>query len=73
MLALLQESMFENCADIIQGAIDAAPQTVQKWGAPVDKFDSSASGLHWSTYKAVCRREGRYSSGRNAYDFNQQL
>jgi len=45
---------------IALGVDDAAEQAVptsQSWARPVYE-----GGMHWSTYKAVCRHRGSYSS-----------
>ncbi len=41
--------------------------TALKWGAPVNREDRAAGGLHWSTYKAICRRNGIYSNGQGPH------
>jgi hypothetical protein len=52
----LNEQIFDKYPDLIREAIDAAPDTAQRWGAK----DRSVGGLAWATYKAVVRRDGMY-------------
>ena len=50
-------------------AIAAAPNTAQGWGA-----HRADGGLAWSTYKAVVRRDGAYTSASAGFrDFNNEL
>ncbi|KAI1208912.1 uncharacterized protein F4807DRAFT_461036 [Annulohypoxylon truncatum] len=52
----------------ISSAYDAAPETVTHWGAPKNQ-----GGLAWSTYRAVCRRNGYFRGATGTHDFNQEL
>ena len=52
--------------------------TVHSWGSKNRRTKSERrpdkNGLYWSTYNAVTRREGVYTSGSaGAIDFNQEL
>lgn len=65
----LNDQIFDKYPDLIQEAINAAPETVQRWG--VHRADG---GLAWSTYKAVVRRNGTYQSPTAGHrDFNYEL
>jgi GTPase Era involved in 16S rRNA processing len=50
-----------------------ANKTVLRWGAPVDRSDRTAGGYYWSTYKAICRRNGLYSNSQGHHDWNAEL
>ena len=55
-----------------------AMSTVHSWGSKNRRTKSERrpdkNGLYWSTYNAVTRREGVYTSGSaGAIDFNQEL
>jgi hypothetical protein len=50
-----------------------ANKTVLRWGAPVDRSDRTAGGYYWSTYKAICRRNGLYSNAQGHHDWNAEL
>ncbi|OAL29940.1 hypothetical protein AYO22_01846 [Fonsecaea multimorphosa] len=43
-------------------ARDQASDIVRKWG-----------GLHWQTYKAVVRRDGRFTNKKGYHNFNKEL
>ncbi|KAF2826280.1 hypothetical protein CC86DRAFT_350866 [Ophiobolus disseminans] len=61
--------IFNKYPDLINEAIEAAPDTAQKWGA-----HKSDGGLTWMTYKAIVRREGVYQSpAAGLRDFNADL
>ena len=65
----LNDQIFDKYPDLIQNAINAAPDTAQKWG--VHRADG---GLAWGTYKAVVRRNGNYHSQTAGHrDFNSEL
>ncbi|KAI1352363.1 hypothetical protein F5Y01DRAFT_324313 [Xylaria sp. FL0043] len=66
--AALQEQIFDNINASAPSAIDDAPDTAYSWGAP-----RSEGGLHWSTYKAIVRRQGAYCGRAGPRDFNQEL
>ncbi|RDW67742.1 hypothetical protein BP6252_09138 [Coleophoma cylindrospora] len=69
----LSENIFEHFDHVIQLAVDEAPATATKWGAPVNRFDRSQGGYYWATYKAICRRDGVYANAQGIHDFNSQL
>ncbi|KAL6715665.1 hypothetical protein ACLMJK_006626 [Lecanora helva] len=66
LLSLIPETAISNATN---DAIDIA----FKWGMPVNREDRAAGGVHWSTYKAICRRNGVYSNGQGPHEWNVQL
>ncbi|OQO00786.1 hypothetical protein B0A48_13473 [Cryoendolithus antarcticus] len=63
------EQIFDNFTGAIDAAGDKAGPTSAGWGA-----HRNDGGLYWSTYKAVVRRYGVYTSGSaGARDFNADL
>ena len=51
----------------ISNATNDSIETALKWGAPVNRENRAAGGLHWSTYKAICRRNGIYTNGQGPH------
>ncbi|KAJ4378700.1 hypothetical protein N0V86_005571 [Didymella sp. IMI 355093] len=65
----LNDQIFDKYPDLIQDAINAAPETASKWG-----LHRADGGLAWGTYKAVVRRDGAYQSHTAGHrDFNSEL
>lgn len=65
----MNDQIFDKYPDLIQEAIEAAPNTASGWGA-----HRNDGGLLWATYKAVVRRDGVYhSSSAGHRDFNSEL
>jgi hypothetical protein len=65
----LNDQIFDKYPDLIQDAINAAPEIASRWG--LHKADG---GLAWGTYKAVVRRDGAYQSSSAGHrDFNSEL
>ncbi|KAF3050848.1 hypothetical protein E8E11_008956 [Didymella keratinophila] len=65
----MNDQIFDKYPELIQEAIEAAPNTASTWGA-----HRNDGGLYWATYKAVVRRDGVYhltSAGHR--DFNSEL
>nr|OQO23405.1 hypothetical protein B0A51_11937 [Rachicladosporium sp. CCFEE 5018] len=63
------EQIFDNFTGAVDAAGDKAGTTSAAWGA-----HRNDGGLYWSTYKAVVRRYGVYTSGSaGARDFNADL
>lgn len=54
-------------------ASEAAVDTVSRWGAPVNRFNRAEGGFFWSTYKALCRRDGVYANAQGSHDWNAEL
>lgn len=69
----LSENIYEKFGQVVQSAADAANDTASKWGAPVNRENRALGGLHWSSYKAIVRRNGVYSNKQGLHDFNSQL
>jgi len=65
----LRDQIFGRFPDLVEDAVKAAPDTARKWGA-----HKNAGGMHFMTYKAVCRRNGAYQSSSAGFrDFNSEL
>ncbi|GFF62689.1 hypothetical protein IFM60648_00689 [Aspergillus lentulus] len=67
------DNVFDACENALTPAAVAANKTVLRWGAPVDRSDRTAGGYYWSTYKAICRRNGLYSNSQGHHDWNAEL
>ncbi|KAG9237560.1 hypothetical protein BJ875DRAFT_142056 [Amylocarpus encephaloides] len=66
--ATLADNIFGNFPALVKQAADEANSTAVNWG------DRTAGGYYWSTYKALCRRNGIYSDGSaGPQDLNEQL
>ncbi|KAF1970216.1 hypothetical protein BU23DRAFT_601136 [Bimuria novae-zelandiae CBS 107.79] len=65
----LQENVLNRMKELVQDAVQSAPDIAESWGRPKDQ-----GGLHWTTYKAVVRRGGTYQSATSGLrDFNAEL
>lgn len=65
----MNDQIFDKYPDLIQEAIEAAPNTAGGWGA-----HRNDGGLYWATYKAVVRRDGVYHSTSAGHrDFDSEL
>ncbi|KAK3064184.1 hypothetical protein LTS18_009470 [Coniosporium uncinatum] len=64
----LAENIYDKFDVATKLATDAALPTSEKWGARRD-----LGGLVWSSYKAVCRRNGVFTNAKGLHDFNAQL
>ena len=69
----LNDSIFEKYETAISNASGDSIETALKWGSPVNREDRAAGGLHWSSYKAVCRRNGVFTNSQGLHDWNAQL
>ncbi|GFF68332.1 hypothetical protein IFM62136_07245 [Aspergillus lentulus] len=67
------DNVFDACENALTPAAVEANKTVLRWGAPVDRSDRTAGGYYWSTYKAICRRNGLYSNSQGHHDWNAEL
>ncbi|KAF2006217.1 hypothetical protein P154DRAFT_517885 [Amniculicola lignicola CBS 123094] len=68
-LDVMTDQIFSKYPDAINESIRAAPAAVGRWHAP-----RASGGLAWSTYKAIVRRDGTYTSpSRGPCDFNIEL
>ena len=65
--------IFERFPVAISDAEKKAMGTVTHWGSPVDRSNRPRGGYPYSTYKAICRRNGIYANRQGAYDWNEQL
>jgi hypothetical protein len=64
----LKTQIFDRFPEATAEAANVAPDTAQRWGI------KDAGGIHYSTYKAVCRRNGVYKSPTAGHrDFNADL
>lgn len=69
----LQEKIYDAFSIATSAAQAQANDTVFKWGAPVDRDNRAAGGFVWSTYKAICRRDGVFTNSTGTHNFNEQL
>lgn len=69
----LSDKLYDICDAAISAAKSQANHTVRKWGSSVNRDNRAAGGLYWSTYKAVCRRDGVFSNANGSNNFNEQL
>ncbi|KIW81930.1 hypothetical protein Z517_04956 [Fonsecaea pedrosoi CBS 271.37] len=69
----LQCKVFEAYASATAAAQNKAAEIARKWGSPVNQENPAAGGLHWSTYRAVVRRDGCFTNHRGCHNFNEQL
>lgn len=65
---LVVACMLRNCTETaISNAVEDAISTALKWGSPVNRDNRAEGGVHWSTYKAICRRNGTYSNSQGPH------
>lgn len=57
----------------VENAVAEANTISQHWGAPVNRDNRALGGLCWSSYKAVCRRDGVYTNASGPHEWNTQL
>ncbi|KAF6221297.1 hypothetical protein HO133_002152 [Letharia lupina] len=67
------DNIYDKYETAISNAANDSIATALKWGAPVNREDRAAGGLHWSTYKAICRRNGIYTNGQGPHEWNVEL
>ena len=66
---VLIENVYQHYPASVEAAHDYAGLCVAKWGG-----QKTEGGLHYMTYKAICRREGGpFSTSGGSHDFNAQL
>lgn len=71
MQGVVKSRIFQVLPAASDAAQDRAMITVEKWGkSPKDPVEP---GLYYSTFKAVCRRDGAYTNPRKAYNFGADL
>ena len=51
----------------ISNAVEDAISTALKWGSPVNRDNRAEGGVVWSTYKAICRRNGTYANAQGPH------
>ena len=51
----------------ISNAVEDAISTALKWGSPVNRDNRAEGGVAWSTYKAICRRNGTYVNAQGPH------
>ncbi len=51
----------------ISNAVEDAIGTALKWGSPVNRENRQEGGVAWSTYKAICRRNGTYVNAQGPH------
>ncbi|CAI6329371.1 unnamed protein product [Periconia digitata] len=65
----LQNQIYDRYPNLVNEAVREAPQIANRWGS-----HKSEGGLHYITYKAVCKRFGVYLSSTAGHrDFNADL
>ncbi|KAK5950264.1 hypothetical protein OHC33_008733 [Knufia fluminis] len=73
----IKDELEHNLYSVFPAAIEAskaqANDTVAKLARPYNRDAREESGLHYSTYKAVCRRDGVYTNFAGLHHFNEQL
>ncbi|MCJ1387289.1 hypothetical protein MMC18_000130 [Xylographa bjoerkii] len=69
----LAVNIYDKYETAVAHAVLTATQTSYDWGRPVNREDRAAGGYYWSSYKAVCRRNGVYSNAQGPHDWNQAL
>lgn len=59
---------------ILKALTRATQQAEFAAGSTADAWGASEDGLHWSTYRAVVKRDGAYTNRKgDTYDFNKDL
>ena len=69
----MTKHIFEKYPAAIRDAEKKALVTVAHWGSLVDRSNRTKGGHPYSTYKAVCRRDGVFANRCGTYDWNEQL
>ncbi|MCJ1284331.1 hypothetical protein MMC26_003662 [Xylographa opegraphella] len=69
----LADNIFDKYETAVPHALVKATRTCTDWGRPVNREDRAAGGYFWSSYKAVCRRNGVYANAQGPHDWNQAL
>ncbi|KAF2128828.1 hypothetical protein P153DRAFT_423306 [Dothidotthia symphoricarpi CBS 119687] len=65
----MKHQIFDKYPELIEEAMQVAPETAERWGAHKD-----LGGLHYMSYKATVRRDGVYQSRSAGHrDFNAEL
>ncbi|KAL9103543.1 MAG: hypothetical protein Q9163_001421 [Psora crenata] len=69
----INHGIFDKYGTAITKAVESSIDTALKWGAAPNRHAPAAGGIHWVTYKAICRRYGCFTNHRVKYDMNLQL
>ncbi|KAL9114844.1 MAG: hypothetical protein Q9227_001087 [Pyrenula ochraceoflavens] len=69
----LADTVFDQFASAVSKATDEANKTADHWGWKVNRENRAEGGYYWSTYKAICRRQGVYTNAQGPHDWNDQL
>lgn len=67
------DNIYDKYETAVANAANDSIATALHWGAKVDRENRAAGGLHWSTYKAICRRNGIYTNGQGPHEWNVEL
>ncbi|KAH8691825.1 hypothetical protein BGW36DRAFT_437369 [Talaromyces proteolyticus] len=66
-------NIFTAYKDAVEAATNKADETVKRWGRKVNRDNRAVGGFFWSTYKAICRRDGVYANEQGTHDWNAEL
>ena len=69
----MEFNIYKKYGNAINSASVEAPNIIAKWGSPVNRLDRAAGGYHFSTYKAIVRRNGAYVNALGPHDWNLAL
>ncbi|KAL8964902.1 MAG: hypothetical protein Q9183_004148 [Haloplaca sp. 2 TL-2023] len=69
----MSDSIFDKYESAVSSAVRQAMPTVQKWAMPVNKPDRPGGGYYYGEYKAICRRNGKYSNLHGDHEWNEEL
>ncbi|QKX61671.1 uncharacterized protein TRUGW13939_08824 [Talaromyces rugulosus] len=69
----IQCNIFTVYEDAVEAAVNKADEIVKRWGGRVNTDNRAAGGFFWSTYKAICRRDGVYTNAEGIHDWNAEL
>lgn len=64
----MEKQLYKPFDRLIPIAVGKAVETATGWGEP-----RANGGLFWATYKATCRRDGKFSGSSGLKDFNAEL
>jgi len=65
----LSENIYDKFDQVIKAAVNEANTTAAKWGAPINRENRAAGGLHWGTYKLV---QVSFATKMNTDTFTEQ-
>ncbi|KAL8628455.1 hypothetical protein Q9189_005865 [Teloschistes chrysophthalmus] len=67
------DNIFDRYDTAVDNAVAEANPTTQHWGLKVNRENRALGGLYWSSYKAVCKRDGVYTNAQGLHEWNSQL